>query len=434
MYTPTRRQFLAGSALSVAALAGCSSSESTGTPAGPLGGVELAGDAVASGFRAPVDVTAPSPGEYFVADQFGQVSYVESAGASPAVAADLTDRMAEPGGEKGLLGIALHPESDGSGRMYVRYSAPLRERMPSNYSHTFVLSEFQLSGGRLDEESERVLLEIPEPQANHNAGAIGFGPDGYLYVAVGDGGGGNDQGRGHVDDWYDAVEGGNGQDVTENLLGSLLRIDVDGGESDATTSEGEGGRPYGIPEDNPLVGEPGLDEHYAWGFRNPWRFSFGPDGRLFVADVGQASYEEINVVERGGNYGWNVREGAHCFRSEECPTTGPDGDPLVDPIIEYPHQGDGITGVSVIGGHVYDGGDIPRLQGRYVFADYVAEGELFVATEGEDGWSLSSVPISGIGPRVLSFGRTPAGELLVCSTGDSGGAVHRVRATDATPE
>ncbi|WP_277540996.1 PQQ-dependent sugar dehydrogenase [Haloarcula laminariae] len=133
MHTPTRRQFLAGATLSVAALAGCSSSESTSTPAGPLEGLELAGDTVASGFRAPVDVAAPSAGGYFVADQFGTLTHVKSAGASPSATADLTDRMAEPGGEKGLLGIAFHPEYDGSGRLYVRYSAPLRERMPSNH-------------------------------------------------------------------------------------------------------------------------------------------------------------------------------------------------------------------------------------------------------------------------------------------------------------
>lgn len=426
MHTPTRREVLAGGALSVAALAGCTSSDSTGTPtSGPIGGLELAGEEVASGFQAPVGVAVPRSGEYYIADQFGRLSYVDSAGAEPAAVTDLSDRMADPGGEKGLLGIALHPDYDGSGRMYVRYSAPLRDRMPSEYSHTFVLSEFQLSEGRLDPDSERVLLELPEPQPNHNAGAIGFGPDGFLYVAVGDGGGGNDQGPGHVEDWYDDVAGGNGQDTTENLLGSLLRIDVD--------SEGDT-RPYGVPEDNPLVGEAGLDEQYAWGFRNPWRFSFGPEDRLFVADVGQNRYEEINVVEAGGNYGWNVREGAHCFRTDSCPTTGPDGEPLIDPIIEYPHQGEGITGVSVIGGHVYSGGNIPSLQGRYVFADYVAEGELFVATEGEDDWSLAAVPIADIGPQVLSFAETPAGELLVCSTGESGGAVHRIRAAEATPE
>jgi len=419
MHTPTRRRFLAATGLSVASLAGCTSSESSpGTPTGTPSGLRLTGDELLSGVPSPVDVAVPRPDEYFVADQTGTVSALDGADASPTTAVDLTDRMVAPGGERGLLGLAVHPDYDGSGRVYLRYSAPLRERMPSNYSHTFVLSEFELSDGRIDPDSERILLEIAEPQPNHNAGAVAFGPDGYLYVAVGDGGGGNDQGRGHVDDWYDAVAGGNGQDVTENLLGSVLRIDVDGGSSR---------RPYGIPDDNPLVGREGLEEQYAWGFRNPWRFSFGPDGRLFVADVGQSSYEEVNVVEAGGNYGWNVREGEPCFRAEECPSTGPDGEPLRDPVIQYPHDGDGITGISVIGGYLYDGQAIPALQGRYVFADYLAEGQLFVATEGDDGWSTTALPISDVESNVLAFGETPAGELLVCSTGGSGGAVHRVR-------
>lgn len=418
----TRRQLLAvtGTALS-GAIAGCSRGESderTATERGPQG-PELASTPVTTGLQAPVDVVVPGAEEYFVADQFGKLSYFGAPNAEPSAVTDLTDLMTEPGGEKGLLGIALHPEYDGSGRMYVRYSAPLRERMPSDYSHTFVLSEFQVADGRLDTDSERVLLEIPEPQGNHNAGAVGFGPDGYLYVGVGDGGAANDQANGHVDDWYDGVDGGNGQDVTENLLGSLLRIDIDSEETE---------RPYAVPDTNPLVDEPGLDELYAWGFRNPWRFSFGPAGRLFVADVGQNAYEEINIVEKGGNYGWNVREGRSCFQAEECPTTGPDGEALLNPAIQYPHNGDGITGISVIGGYIYDGDDIPALQGRYVFADYVADGRLFVATEDDDGWSLEAAPISGIGSKVLSFGRTPTGELLVCSTGESGGAVHRVRA------
>jgi len=137
-------------------------------------------------------------------------------------------------------------------------------------------------------------------------------------------------------DWYDANAGGNGQDVSENLLGSILRIDVD---VDVDGNGGGDDRNYAIPDDNPLVGTGGLDEHYAWGFRNPWRMSFGPDGRLFAADVGQNAYEEVDVVERGGNYGWNVREGTHCFEAESCPDETPDGDPLVDPIIEYPHDG-----------------------------------------------------------------------------------------------
>jgi len=420
MTTPSRRAFLAGATLSVAALAGCSSSESapgTPTPA-DLQALELDSTELVSGLAAPVDVAVPRADEYFIADQMGTVSYQNGPDASSTTAVDLTDRMTDPGGEKGLLGLAFHPDYDGSGRVYLRYSAPLRSRMPSGYSHTFVLSEFDVADGSIDPDSERVLLEIAEPQSNHNAGAVGFGPDGYLYVGVGDGGAGNDQGQGHVEDWYDAVEGGNGQDVTENLLGSLLRIDVE--------SEGSN-RAYGIPDDNPLVGREGLDEHYAWGFRNPWRFSFGPDGRLFVADVGQNKYEEVNVVEKGGNYGWNVREGRPCFQAEECPTTGPDGDPLLDPIVQYPHSGDGITGLSAIGGYLYNGENIPTLQGRYVFADYLTNGQLFVATEGDDGWSKTAVPISGIGSNVLSFGETPAGELLVCSTGDEGGAVHRIK-------
>jgi glucose/arabinose dehydrogenase len=413
----TRRQFLGTTGLALAALAGCSSDAPGSTDDG---GLELVGSAVADGFASPVDVTVPAPNEYYVVDQFGTVALVDGAGAEPETAVDLTDRMADPGGEMGLLGMAVHPDYDGAGRAYLRYSAPPRPGTPDGFSHTFVLSEFELTTGAIGPDSERTLLEIPQPQANHNAGAVAFGPDGSLYVGVGDGGGANDQGRGHVSDWYDEVEGGNGQDITENLLGSVLRLDVD---------DRSGDRPYAIPDDNPLVGRAGLDEQYAWGFRNPWRLSFGPDGRLFVADVGQSSYEEVNVVERGGNYGWNVREGAGCFRAQECPTTGPDGTPLVDPVIEYPHDGGEVSGISVIGGHVYEGEAIPSLRGRYVFGDFRARGRLFVATEGEDEWTTTTAPIDGIGSNVLSFGTTADGELLVCSTdsvdGDSGG-VHRI--------
>ena len=427
MDTPTRRRLLAAGGLTLAALAGCRSGAETGTQTSsptntPLSELTLGGSELAAGFDSPVDVAVPRPDEYYVVDQTGAVSFLDGAGATPTTAVDLSDRMVDPGGERGLLGIAVHPDYDGSGRVYLRYSAPLGASMPADYSHTFVLSEFEMGRGSIDPASERRLLEIPEPQSNHNAGAVTFGPEGALYVGVGDGGAGNDQGTGHVADWYDDVPGGNGQDVTENLLGSVLRIDVD---------DRSGSLPYGIPDDNPLVGREGLGEQYAWGFRNPWRMSFGPADRLFVADVGQSSYEEVNVVERGRNYGWNVREGAHCFDAEDCPTVGPDGTPLVDPIVEYPHRGEGVSGVSVIGGYLYAGEDIPELRGRYVFADYVANGRLFVATEGEDDWSTTAVPLAsdGIGPSVLSFGRTPAGELLVCSTGraDGAGAVHRLQ-------
>ncbi|MFC6723251.1 PQQ-dependent sugar dehydrogenase, partial [Halobium palmae] len=243
----------------------------------------------------------------------------------------------------------------------------------------------------------------------------------------GDGGGSADQGTGHVDDWYGAVDGGNGQDVTENLLGSVLRIDVDG--------EGTDGRAYAIPDDNPLVGRSGLDELYAWGFRNPWRISF--DGEdLYVGDVGQSAYEEVDLVASGGNYGWNVKEGTHCFRADGCPDATPDdvrgGEPLTDPVIEYPHSGGEVSGISVIGGYVYRGDAIPELNGAYVFADLRAEGRLFVSpvSKGTGGlWPTRLLDVAGDGgvvDRVLSFGRDADGELYVLGTGSDGGGVYRL--------
>jgi glucose/arabinose dehydrogenase len=386
-------------------------------------------ETLVDGLGAPVDVAfAPDADRRYVVEQGGIVHVHEADGLREEPFLDLRDSI-ERGGEKGLLGLALHPEFAENGRVFVRYSASRREGTPEDYSHTFVLAEFEATrdGRRLRRDSERTLLDIPEPQGNHNAGDLEFGPDGYLYVAVGDGGSGGDRGDGHVEDWYDAVEGGNGQDVTENLLGSVLRIDVDDRE------EGKG---YAIPDDNPLVDREGLDEHYAWGLRNPWRMSFDR-GDLYVGDVGQNSYEEVNLVERGGNYGWNVMEGTHCFDSEECPDeTPPDvrgGEPLVDPIVEYPHSGDGVTGVSVIGGHVYRGSEIPGLFGRYVFGDLNAGGRLFVATpsDGEGLWETAVVvghfdDDGGTLERILSFGRDADGNLYVLGVGSDDGGLHRI--------
>jgi glucose/arabinose dehydrogenase len=391
----------------------------TGTATGSAD--TLAARRVASGFASPLGLEIPQPERRFVVDQVGQIHLQEDGSLNDEPFLDVTDRMVSVDGfsEQGLLGLAFHPEFDDNGRFYVRYSAPPREGTPDNYAHTFVLSEFSAEpdGSTADPDSERTLLEIPEPQANHNAGAIAFGPDGYLYVAVGDGGAANDQGTGHVDDWYDAVGGGNGQDVTENLLGSILRIDVDGEDGD---------RNYAIPSDNPLVGEEGLNEHYAWGFRNPWRMSFGPDGRLFVGDVGQGEWEEVSIVESGGNYGWNVKEGTHCFQADSCPSESPRGRPLRDPVIEYPHGGQPVSGVSVIGGYLYDGDELSAFDGEYVFADWVAEGRLFAARETDEGlWGTRVVDVESdeqFGPNVLSFGRNPDGELFVCTVGRSAGS------------
>ncbi|WP_435180586.1 PQQ-dependent sugar dehydrogenase [Halorussus sp. AFM4] len=396
------------------------------TPGGDL--PESVGlETLATGFELPLGVAfAPDADRRYVADQPGRVFVHGPDGLRDRPFLDLRDTVVV-GKETGLLGLALHPDFAENRRVFVRYSAPPREDAPAGTNHTFVLSEFEANddGTRIDPDSERALLEFPEPQPNHNAGSVVFGPYGYLFVGIGDGGGAGDK-DGHADDWYDAVEGGNGQDVTENLLGSVLRIDVDNREN---------GKAYAIPDGNPFAdGGPGLPEHYAWGFRNPWRMAFDR-GRLFVADVGQNAFEEVNLVERGGNYGWNVREGTHCFKAESCPDSTPEsvrgGEPLLDPVIEYPHYGDGVTGISVIGGNVYRGSALPGLAGAYVFADLAAEGQLLAATPVDEGlWPIGVVNVAGddaakLG-QVYSFGRDADGELYVLGSGDEGAGLHRI--------
>ncbi|WP_435156966.1 PQQ-dependent sugar dehydrogenase [Haladaptatus sp. DFWS20] len=374
-------------------------------------------ETLASGMQVPVDVAfAPDADRRYIADQDGRIYVHESSGRRDELFLDLRDAI-EFEGEKGLLGIALHPDFAANRRMFVRYSAPRRTGTPPDYSHTFVLASFTVSpdGRRAVRDSERTVLEIPEPESNHNGGAIRFGPDGYLYVAVGDGGGGG----GGI-----GVQS-TGQDVSENLLGSILRIDVDGRED---------GKQYAIPEDNPLVGTDGLDEHYAWGFRNPWRMSFdGPD--FFVGDVGETQYEEVDLVENGGNYGWKIKEGTHCLEdgcSNRVPAGARSGERLIDPIIEYPHSGAGVSGVSVIGGCVYRGATLPALNGTYIFGDYQAAGRLFAATRSDDGglWPTELLDVvdedtTKLG-LVLSFGRDGDGEMYVLAIGVDGGGFHRL--------
>jgi glucose/arabinose dehydrogenase len=427
----------------------------TGTSEGPSGGTGADGETtagadgprvgletLATGFAAPVtyEPVPGAPGEGVVVDQPGR-AYRLAGGERLGTYLDLRDRTVSVRSgydERGFLGLAFHPDFAANGRLFARYSAPPRAGTPEGYDHTFVLSEFRAEGSEVDPGTERVLLEVPQPQMNHNAGDLAFGPDGLLYVGVGDGGGANDTGRGHVEDWYGGNAGGNGQDVVENLLGSVLRIDVDGG---AGASDGEGGgRPYGVPEDNPLVGREGLDEQYAWGLRNPWRLSFDGD-RLIAADVGQNRYEEVNVVERGGNYGWNVREGRTCFAASspsnpptDCPTVTADGERLRDPVVSYPHGDEGVAGVAVIGGVVDADGATPATEGRYVFADWNANGRLFLADPTGERWPTSVLPVEDPGPDVgqyvLGFGRGD-GDVYVLTTGRAGpggstGALHRL--------
>lgn len=326
-------------------------------------------DIVAEGLTYPTDLTSPpgDPDQLFVTDQVGVVYRVvdDEQDAEPFL--DITDHVVDIEGgfsERGLLGIEFHPEYDENGQLYLRYSG---FGAGSGGAHVEYLSEFVVEDGTADPDSERHVLTLDQPTVIHNSGNVLFGPDGYLYVPTGDGGGGFEH---RPESWYDESDGSRGQDTTDDLLGGVLRIDVDEGD------------PYGIPADNPLVGKEGhLEEYYAWGFRNPWGSSFDGDN-LYVADVGEVLFESVNLVERGGNYGWNVREGTHCFDTadvrnppEDCPDETPadvrGGEQLRDPIIEYPQEHDGITyGSAVIGGYVFRGDSMADLHGSYVFGDW----------------------------------------------------------------
>ncbi|MDS0477900.1 PQQ-dependent sugar dehydrogenase [Natrinema sp. 1APR25-10V2] len=353
---------------------------------------------------------APDADRRYVAERDGRIRVHESDGLRDELLLDLRETVLS-GGERGLLGMVLHPEFGDNRRLFVHFSAPRRSGTPQEFDHTGILAAFEASadGRRVKRDSSRVVLEIPQPADFHNGGGLAFGPDGYLYVGIGAGGGG----------------GGGGQDVTTDFLGSVLRIDVDERAAD---------RAYTVPDDNPLVGRDGLDEYYAWGFRNPWRLSF--DGEdCYVADVGESDYEEVNLVEKGGNYGWNVREGTQCFKADDCPERTADGvrggERFRDPIIEYPHPpaDTAVSGVSVIGGYVYRGTALPALEGAYVFGDFVPSGRLFAAVPSDDGlWPTTAVRVTdGATPeRLISFGQDGDGELYALGAGGDGGGVFRI--------
>ncbi len=379
---------------------------------------------IASGFTSPVELVAPQDGSgrLYVADQTGIIWVIADGKRLEKPFLDIHDRVMELNDfydERGLLGLALHPDFAANRRFYISYSAPRHAGLsPSEWDHTTYISEFKVSAddpNQADPTSERVLLAMDKPGYNYEAGHLAFGPDEYLYIATGD----------SIHD--PASEAGQFAQDTFSLLGKILRIDVDGTANSAQN--------YLIPADNPFAnGIGGRAEVYAYGFRNPYRFSFDVS-RLFVADVGQAMMEEVDWVELGGNYGWPVREGTSCFNAqrwnqplESCATLG-----LSEPIITYAHENDLSA---IIGGMVYHGKAIPELNGGYIFGDWGrGNGHLFIAYPPNFGtgmWKVTEIQVkipesqSGMG-QLLGIGQAENGELYLMTkapgtgaTGDSG--------------
>jgi glucose/arabinose dehydrogenase len=345
-------------------------------------------------FHKPVDVQHAGDGtdRLFVVEQRGVIKVFVNAD-SVSVAKtflDVSSRVTS-GGERGFLGLAFHPDYQINGFFFVYYTP--------NPGSTTRVSRFQVSAGdpdAADSRSETILINIPQDYVNHNGGQIAFGPDRYLYVAVGDEGGGGDPKD-------------NAQNL-ESLHGSILRIEVD--------SQALGN--YGIPPDNPFAVNTKnyRPEIYAYGLRNPWRFSFDPvTGRLWAGDVGQNAWEEIEIIERGGNYGWDCREGANEFdqnqRSALCDTVSG----IIDPVWEYSQvNGDR----SVTGGHVYRGPTVSSLIGVYIYADYISERIWGLHYDGAP--ATANVELVDADFRISAFGVDESGELYLCEHDPSGSA------------
>lgn len=331
-------------------------------------------------------------GSYVVAEQRGRVLIIRpDVGDAPSgvlvmldLVATLPDYSDRGRDQLGLLGLAFHPEFEKNREVYLHYTAIGPRR---NVVSRWAVGE----GGQIDPDSEEVLVEQRQPYATNNGGAIAFGPDGLLYIGIGDGGANGDP--------------RNYAQRLDTFLGKVLRIDVD------QVDEGRG-LPYAIPEDNPFTeGAEVRPEVYAYGLSNPWRMSFDrKTGGLWLGDVGENDWEEINRVQKGGNYGWRWREGTHSFRKlgpgERLPND------LIDPVYEYPHT----KGKAVVGGYVYCGKAIPELIGQYVYADYESGKVWALQLDAQGGVRANSLLLTVSHPS--SFGEDAGGELLICSFGE----------------
>jgi glucose/arabinose dehydrogenase len=341
--------------------------------------------------QAPGDAT-----RWFAVEQPGVIRLFanDQGAAASSVFLDISDRVVS-GGERGLLGLAFHPNFPATPDVYVAYTGDVN-------GLTSYLSRFSSTDGgqTLDPASEAVVITVRQDQTNHNGGHLQFGPDGYLYLGLGDGGGAGDPNERAQDN--------------RRLLGTMVRLDIDGGS------------PYAIPADNPFAANPvcptGVSgtlecpEIFAWGLRNPWRYSFDRQtGTLWLGDVGQNSWEEIDIITAGGNYGWNEREGAHCF----LPACSTDS---IDPITEYGRD----LGASVTGGFVYRGSAVPDLVGWYVYGDFVSGRIFAVPADSQEGTETTVLLESGLG--ISTFAEDQDGELYVIDYGGSS-TIHRI--TDA---
>jgi glucose/arabinose dehydrogenase len=403
-----RMLWFAGFSAALAACGGSGDGGGNGSP-GP-------GPACSTGIETPrafpnLDFASPvalvqvpnDPSRWFVVEQRGRIYVFENDPQVPGPdeVLDLRNRVHHEG-EAGLLGMAFHPDFATNGRVYLNFTELVGARLSS------VTAEFTSPDGgqTLDPDSERVLLTVDKPATNHNGGNIAFGPDGFLYIGLGDGGGAGDP-------------QGNAQNP-ERLLGKMLRIDV---------NSQPGGAPYGIPAGaagNPFAGNPLCNEDgsgtqacpeiYALGFRNPWRWSFdSQSGDLWVGDVGQNDFEEIDIVERGENYGWDIREGAHCFE----PPTGCDTQDLTDPVAEYGRD----LGFSITGGYVYRGLQTTQVAGNYVFGDFGGM-IAWLQQDGAGGFDVQELVEQSCAPpgasgalQISSFAQDSDGELYVLDYG-----------------
>ncbi|MEW6208004.1 MAG: PQQ-dependent sugar dehydrogenase [Acidobacteriota bacterium] len=341
-----------------------------------------------SGLTSPVFITHAGDGtnRLFIVEQTGRVFVLQPGSSAPTEFLNIASKIIS-GGERGLLGLAFHPQFENNRRFFVNYTR--------SGDGATVIAEYRASQANpnVADTNETPILTISQPFSNHNGGMIAFGPDGFLYIGMGDGGSANDP--------------GNRAQSINDLLGKMLRIDID---------LPNGQIPYSSPSTNPFVGAPGRDEIFATGLRNPWRFSFDrATGELYAGDVGQNVIEEIDIIARGGNYGWRVFEGTRCANDTQmCPTLS-----QIAPIAEYSHTN---GRCSVTGGYVYRGSLSTAMIGAYFYADFCT-GEIFMLMNGAQNRLLDT------SLNISSFGEDEAGELYVVGLG---GTVHRIKGPEDT--